>query len=544
MKIALCQLNYKVGDIDANFKKISDFYSKAVSENADLAVFSELSICGYPPQDLLDYDFFINKCKNAIDKLVEISGKTSMIVGCPMPSRLNSGKKLYNSAVLIQNNKIMGVFNKTLLPTYNIFDEYRYFEPCEKYSIAEINGHKFAITVCEDLWDINTSKLYRTSPMEHLSKLDPELIINISGSPFSYNHVEERTELMKKNALKYNLPLIYVNQTGANTDIIFDGGSMFIDSKGNVISQLEYFKEDFKIIEWEKNKKYLPAHKNYKNDDIILIYEALKLGIKDFFEKSGFSKAILGLSGGIDSALVTVLAKEVLGSANVLPVLLPSVFSSAHSIDDSIKLCKNLNIKYELIEISSIVDSFEKQLKPVFKNSLRNVAEENIQSRVRGTLLMAISNKTGHILLNTTNKSEAAVGYGTLYGDMCGAISVLGDVYKTQIYKLAKYINRNVEIIPQNIIDKAPSAELRPNQKDSDTLPDYKLLDEILYLYIEKLLSIEDIITKGFDEKLVKKIIKMVDVNEFKRFQVPPILRVSDKAFGIGRQMPIVGKIN
>lgn len=544
MKIALCQLNFKVGDIDGNLKKISDSYNKAVSENVNLIAFSELAICGYPPQDLLDYPHFLERCLDALQKLVEQSGDTAMIVGCPMPSNLKSGKKLYNSAVFIQHKKIKGIFNKTLLPTYNIFDEYRYFEPCQKYNLAEIDGNKIAITVCEDLWDIDSTQLYQSSPMKQLADLNPDFIINISGSPFSYDHVEERTELMKKNASKYKLPLFYVNQTGANTDIIFDGGSMFIDSEGNIVTQLEYFKEDFKIIEWEKNKRYIPIPETYKNDDTALIYEALKLGIRDFFEKSGFKKAILGLSGGIDSALVTVLAAEVLGAENVLPVLLPSVFSSSHSIDDSVKLCENLNLKYEKIEISPVVDLFEKQLAPIFKNTQRNVAEENIQARVRGTLLMAISNKTGHILLNTTNKSEAAVGYGTLYGDMCGAISVLGDVYKTQVYKLSEYINRNKEIIPLNILKKAPSAELRPDQKDSDTLPDYRLLDEILYLYIEKLWGCDKIITEGFDEILVKKIIKMVDTNEFKRFQVPPILRVSDKAFGIGRQMPVVGKIN
>lgn len=544
MKIALCQLNYKVGDIKGNFDKISKTYNNVVSKGADLAVFSELAVCGYPPQDLLDYPHFIGDCLKSLKKLVNISGETAMIVGCPMPNFSEKGKKLFNSAAFIHKKQIKFLFHKTLLPTYNIFDEYRYFEPAEKYSIAEFKGHRIAVTICEDLWDIDDDKLYKVSPMEILSDFNPDLMINISGSPFSYNHVEERIELMSRNAQKYNLPLIYVNQTGANTDIIFDGSSMFISPKGEIQTQLAYFEEEVQIVDLKKQKTNIKPIIAYNNDDTSLIYKALKLGIKDFFEKSGYTKAVLGLSGGIDSAVVTALAAEVLGKENVLPVLMPSGISSEHSVTDSIKLCHNLNLKYEKIEIEEIVNVFEKQLKPIFKNTKTNVAEENIQARARGILLMAISNKFGHILLNTTNKSEAAVGYGTLYGDMCGAISILGDVYKTQVYKIAEYLNKDREIIPQNILKKAPSAELRPGQKDSDNLPDYMILDKILYLYIEQQLGIDDICQNGFDKKTVKKIITMVDKNEFKRFQIPPILRVSDKAFGIGRQMPIVGKIN
>lgn len=544
MKIAICQLNYTVGDIDGNTTKIVDSYRRAVADEADIAVFSELAICGYPPQDLLDYSHFIEKCRQALLQLAEITGDTAIIVGCPVLSELEMGKKLYNSAVVLRNGVIQDVFSKTLLPTYNIFDEYRYFEPNDEFKLLEFNGLKIAITVCEDLWDLDDPKLYKVSPMEHLKRLAPDLLINISGSPFSYKHIENRRELMRENALKFDLPLFYVNQVGANTDIIFDGGSMFISRDGVIGEELEYFEEDYKLVDWQPDLGYQSHSHNYKNDDIALIYSALKMGLTDYFSKSGFTKALLGLSGGLDSAVVTALTADALGVENVLPVLLPSRFSSAHSINDSVALCNNLGMKYEKIEIHDTVHSLETLLQPMFKDTKRGVAEENIQARTRGNILMAISNKFGYILLNTTNKSEAAVGYGTLYGDMCGGISVLGDVYKTQVYKLADYINRNGEIIPQNILIKPPSAELSPGQKDSDSLPEYDLLDKILYLYIENQLGPEAIIELGYDADVVCRIIKMVDRNEYKRFQVPPILRVSDKAFGIGRQMPVVGKIN
>jgi len=544
MKIAICQLNYKVGDIEENVVKILDAYHKAVSDGAELAIFSELSICGYPPQDLLDYPHFINKCWQAVLEIAEVTYETAIILGCPVHSHLALGKKLRNAAVVLHQGEVKQMVFKTLLPTYNIFDEYRYFEPNTDFNLFVFKGVKIAITICEDLWDLDEPRLYKSSPMKAMKALGPDLMINISGSPFSYEHIEERRELMCQNALIYDVPLFYINQVGANTDLVFDGGSMFVNRDGIIAEELEYFKEDYKIVNWETQFSYQSQSHNYKNLDIELIYEALKLGLKDYFQKSGFSKAVLGLSGGIDSAIVTALAVEALGHKNVLPVMLPSKYSSGHSVSDSEILCQNLNLPVEQINIHDAVDSFELLLKPLFKNLSPGLAEENIQARTRGVLLMAISNKLGHILLNTTNKSEAAVGYGTLYGDMCGGISILGDVYKTQVYELAHFINRNGEIIPYNIINKVPSAELRPDQKDSDTLPDYDLLDKILKLYIEELKGPETIISMGFEVELVHRIIKMVDRNEYKRFQVPPILRVSEKAFGIGRQMPVVGKIN
>ena len=544
MKIALCQLNFIVGDLSYNVSKIKEAYLKAVSDGADIAVFSEMSVCGYPPQDMLDYPHFIERCKQEVLQLAEITEDTALILGCPVFSGLAYGKKLYNAALVLHQGVIKEEIAKTLLPTYNVFDEYRYFEPNTEFKLWEFNGVKIAITICEDLWDIDEDHIYKNSPMKALKKLGPDLMINLSGSPFSYKHIETRRELMRQNALQYNLPLVYVNQVGSNTDLIFDGGSMFISREGIIADELDYFSEDYRVVSWEPDLVYQSHSHNYKNDDIELIYNALKMGVVDYFQKSGFKNAILGLSGGIDSAVVTALVADALGKDHVYPVMLPSVFSSDHSISDSEVLCKNIGIEPGHIAIQEAVNAFEALLQPLFKDTKRNVAEENIQARSRGLLLMAISNKFGHILLNTTNKSEAAVGYGTLYGDMCGGISVLGDVYKTQVYQLAHYINRNGEIIPENIITKAPSAELSPGQKDSDSLPDYPLLDEILCLYIEDLQGPEAIIDRGYDATLVKRIIGMVDRNEYKRFQVPPILRVSDKAFGIGRQMPVVGKIN
>ena len=461
MKVAICQLNYTVGDVEGNVAKIIDAYTRSVADGADLALFSELAICGYPPQDLLDYPHFIDRCHTALINLAAVTGDTAIIVGCPVYSDLELGKKLYNSAVVLQHGIVKEVFSKTLLPTYNIFDEYRYFEPNSDFRLWEFNGLRIAVTVCEDLWDLDDPRLYKVSPMENLKPLGPDLLINLSGSPFSYKHIEDRRELMRQNALRFDVPLFYINQVGANTDIIFDGGSMFINRDGVIAEELEYFEEDYKVINWEPDMEYYGHSHDYKNDDIALIYNALKLGLTDYFQKSGFKKAILGLSGGLDSAVVTILAADALGIENVLPVLMPSKFSSGHSVDDSVELCKNLGIHYETIAIQDVVNAFDSLLDPIFKDSEHGTAEENIQARCRAILLMGISNKFGHILLNTTNKSEAAVGYGTLYGDMCGGVSVLGDVYKTQVYKLAHYMNRDQEIIPQNILTKPPKRKQR-----------------------------------------------------------------------------------
>jgi NAD+ synthase (glutamine-hydrolysing) len=433
--------------------------------------------------------------------------------------------------------------HKALLPNYDVFDEYRYFEPSAQFNCINFKGYKIALTICEDLWNINDNPMYVINPMDELIRESPDLMINIAASPFSYNHDEERVQILGDNCRKYHLPLFYVNQVGAQTEIIFDGGSLVFDRNGSLLDEMPYFDEALRIYEWDKDgvRGLEPVIHNPQND-IEQIHDALILGIRDYFRKSGFSRAVLGLSGGIDSALVCALAAEALGPENVMAVLMPSEYSTDHSLKDALDLVKNLGCKHEIIPIKEAARAFAHMMAPVFKDLPFNVAEENIQARSRAIVVMAMSNKFGYILLNTSNKSECAVGYGTLYGDMAGAIAVLGDVYKTQVYKLSEYINREWEIIPRNSIIKAPSAELRPEQKDSDSLPEYEDLDQILYQYIELRKSSEAIINMGFDEGLVKRILRMVNIAEFKRNQAPPSLRVSPKAFGMGRRMPVVGK--
>ena len=543
MKIALAQLNYIIGDFEHNTLKIIETIQNAREKGADLVVFAELSVCGYSPRDFLEFSEFIELSEQSAKKIASVCTDIACILGLPTRNPKIEGKDLFNSAWFIENTKIKAIVNKALLPNYDVFDEYRYFEPSVNFGCIDFMGHKIALTICEDLWNINDNPMYTICPMDQLIKEKPDLMINIAASPFAYNHDEERIRILGDNCRKYKLPLFYVNQVGAQTEIIFDGGSLVFDDSGLLLDEMAYFSEEVKIYEFEDKqvKGFRPKEHDAQND-IQQVYAALVLGIKDYFQKSGFSKAILGLSGGIDSALVCALASEALGSENVMAVLMPSEYSSDHSIQDALDLVKNLGCKHEIIPIREVAGAFSSMMKPVFKDLPFNVAEENIQARSRAIIVMAISNKFGYILLNTSNNSECAVGYGTLYGDMAGAIAVLGDVYKTQVYKLSNYINRDKEIIPVNSITKPPSAELRPGQKDSDSLPEYDILDAILFQYIELKKSSAAIIEQGFDETLVKKVLCMVNAAEFKRNQAPPILRVSPKAFGMGRRLPIVGK--
>jgi len=545
MKIAIAQLNYHIGNFDLNTSKIIDCISKSKAAGADLVVFSELSVTGYYPHDLLERKEFIEQSYRAIDRIAACCKGIAAIVGAPSINPEPRGKKLFNSAFFMYEGAVQKIANKSLLPTYDIFDEYRHFEPNKHFSVFDFCGKKLAITICEDLWDeqetqneFGREKLYQLSPLKELSALNPDLVINLSASPFSYNQENWRKNILIKNAIKYQLPILYVNQVGAQTELIFDGGSFFLDKNGIIQEELNYFEEDFRIIDTEIPSGNLQP----KTETIEKIHHALVLGIRDYFTKMGFKKATLGLSGGIDSALVLVLAVEALGSENVRVLLMPSRYSSDHSVNDAVHLAQNLGIQYETIPIQPMVDSFEQSLSEVFAGLPSDVSEENIQARTRGILLMAISNKFGNILLNTTNKSECAVGYGTLYGDMNGGLSVLGDVYKTDIFKMARWINREHEIIPENTILKPPSAELRPDQKDTDSLPDYDMLDQILFDYIELNLSPEEIVAKGFDEATVLRTVRMVNNNEYKRFQAPPIIRVSSKAFGFGRRIPLVAR--
>lgn len=543
MKIALAQLNYHIGNFDANTQKIIDTILQQKANGTDLVVFAELCISGYPPRDFLEYNDFIALCKDAADKIANFTQGIACIIGLPIANPIVDGKDLYNAALFIADGEIKQIVKKALLPTYDVFDEYRYFEPAHEFMCVDYKGHKIALTICEDLWNLGDNPLYKTCPMDELIKENPDFMINIAASPFAYNHDEERIFLLSQNCHKYNLPLFYVNHVGAQTELIFDGGSLVFDKAGDIVSEFKYFEEEVRVFDVEQIQSSIVLNKeNPRPSDTEQVYQALILGIKDYFKKSGFTKATLGLSGGIDSAVVCALACEALGAENVMAVLMPSKYSSDHSIKDAEDLVKNIGCKSTIIPIKVVADAFDLTLKDEFAGLAPNLTEENIQARSRGVILMAMSNKFGYILLNTSNKSESAVGYGTLYGDMCGAISVIGDCYKTQVFQLAEYINREREIIPINTIVKPPSAELRPNQKDSDSLPDYDILDKILFEHIEMKKSPKAIITDGYDEALVNKILTMVNKAEFKRYQTPPILRVSPKAFGMGRRMPIVGK--
>ena len=548
MKLVLAQLNYKVGDIEGNTSKIIAAINKAKQKGADLIIFSELAVCGYPPLDLLEMPVFAQKCEEAVQAITKACEGIAAIVGSPIIN-YDKGKKVFNGAYFIENREIKNRYHKVLLPTYDIFDEARYFEAGKNLELISFKGYKIALTICEDIWSVDENTPYHENPLEELTKHHPDIMINIAASPFHVGHVEKRQEVIEANAKKYQLPLIYVNQVGVNTDIVFDGGSKAINEKGEVLCQASYFKEelvfleflgqDFSLrdtsLEMTKKEKRIPPK-------VESIYKALVLGIKDFFQKSGFKTAVLGLSGGIDSAVILALACEALGIENVHSILMPSTFSSGHSVSDSEQMCKGLGCSYDIIPIQSAFDEFTRLLKPIFNDKPFDHTEENLQARSRGILLMAYSNKKGNILLNTSNKSELAVGYGTLYGDMCGGLSPLGDLYKTQVYQLASYINSKKEIIPVNIITKPPSAELRPDQKDSDSLPDYEILDKILYCFIEEQLSVNEIIKQGFNKELVEKTISLVVNSEYKRYQAPPVIRVSSKAFGIGRRIPLVGK--
>jgi NAD+ synthase (glutamine-hydrolysing) len=557
MKIFLAQQNYHIGNFEANTDKIISAVREAKQQGGELIVFSELAVCGYPPRDFLEFNDFIEQSLASINRIRQEADTIGVIVGAPSRNPKAEGKDLFNSAYLLHEQEIKAVVHKTLLPTYDIFDEYRYFEPAYQWNIHEFKGKKLAITICEDIWNMGDNPLYRICPMDMLMQYSPDIMINISASPFDYLHANGRKNIVKQNVAKYKLPMVYCNAIGSQTEIVFDGGSVVMDAAQNIVAELPYFTEALSCVEWNGNggfsDKIIRHAKDVPNAELIAdkldahlnipsIHQALITGIRDYFSKMGFSKAIVASSGGIDSAVVLALACSALGAENVRALLMPSQFSTGHSVTDAEQLSKNLGNPYDILPIKNIFETFSETLEPVFKDLPFSLAEENLQSRIRGTLVMALSNKFGSILLNTSNKSELATGYGTLYGDMAGGLGVLGDLYKTQVYSLAKYINRDKEIIPVSIITKAPSAELRPGQKDSDSLPEYDVLDPILYQYIERRQGPKEIVALGNDKALVDRILKLVNTNEYKRNQFCPIIRISPKAFGIGRRVPIVGK--
>ena len=542
MKITIAQLDYHIGNFEGNTSKMIAAIEEAKSAGSDIVCFSELATCGYPPRDFLEFDDFIRLSDESLQTLCSFAQDIAVIVGAPSHNKNPKGKSLFNSVYFITDGEIKFVQHKTLLPTYDIFDEYRYFEPAKSWEIVEYKDKKIALTVCEDIWDVGTDDpLYTIIPLDEMQKFKPDLIINVSASPFNYNHANTRIHTVRANVQRYRIPMFYINHVGAQTELIFDGGSIVMSHEGRLHDELPYFDECIRHYDLEEVIKSKKSSEQPK-DKISLIHDAIVMGIKDYFRKLGFKQAVLGLSGGIDSAVTAVLAARALGNENVRVLLMPSQYSTGHSVDDAMALVNRLGFQHDIIAIKDIYDSFMQKLSPVFGDKPFNIAEENIQARVRGILNMAVSNKFGHILLNTTNKSEMAVGYGTLYGDLCGGLSVIGDVYKTEVYALAAYINKDEEIIPLNSIIKPPSAELRPNQKDSDSLPEYNILDPILYQYIEKRQDPQDIIDMGYDATLVRRILRLVNINEFKRYQTAPVLRISSKAFGMGRRMPIVGK--
>ncbi len=542
MRVALAQINFHVGNFSYNLNKMVQAIKDARKQYADLIVFSELSVCGYPPRDLLYSDRFLEECMDTVRQLAKICTDIGAIVGGPSRNENKGGKKLYNSAFLLYDGAIQEVYHKGLLPTYDVFNEYRYFEPAKEFNTINFRGKRIAITICEDIWNINATGMYPLNPPDILARQNPDMIINISASPFAWNHRPQRLQVLVENAAKYKVPLFSANLVGGQTDLLFDGASAVCNADGKLVDVMPGFEEAVRVYSLDEVNDHQGIEPPLVSSGSVkyrLMKQALVMGIRDYFKKTGIKKAILGLSGGLDSALTLVLAVEALGKENVWAVLLPGPYSSDHSVTDAMQLASNLGVKHSTIPIGDLVKSFDKSLKPYFAGTASGIAEENIQARARAVILMGLSNKFGYMLLNTSNKSEAAVGYGTLYGDMCGGLAVIGDVYKTEAYGLARLINEKEEVIPHNTIVKPPSAELKPDQRDTDSLPPYEVLDPILFRLLEQQEDPSSIIADGADERLVRKIARMVFMNEYKRFQSPPILRVSPKCLGIGREMPL-----
>jgi NAD+ synthase (glutamine-hydrolysing) len=545
VKISLLQLDSTIGDFAANQKKLLAGYEKAVARGAEFILAPELFLCGYPPRDLLQREDFIAANLAALNETAKKVGAIPLCVGFVEKNSHRPGRALKNSAAVLQNRKIIWRTTKCLLPTYDVFDEDRYFEPAQKIAPFEFNGKKIGITICEDIWndeDFWPQRLYRRDPIQELIAQGAEMILNISASPWSEGKEKTRLEMLQRVAQDEKIPLAQVNLVGANDELIFDGTSVALNSRGEILALGKSFTEEILVVDLNKNKKRKTENKNKFPPREEMIFSALSLGIRDYVRKCGFKNVIIGLSGGIDSALVALLAVDALGAKNVLGVAMPARYSSEHSLSDAEMLAKNLGIRFEILPIEPAFNSIEKQLEKVFSDFKPNEAEENVQSRLRGVTLMALSNKFGALVLTTGNKSEMAVGYCTLYGDMNGALAPLADVFKTDIYKIAHWINREKIIIPENSISKPPSAELRPNQTDQDSLPPYETLDAILDLYVVKNLSKEEIVKKGFDAEIVNDVLNKINFSEYKRRQAAPALKISARAFGTGRRIPIAQK--
>lgn len=540
MKIACAQINPIVGDIQGNVEKIIQYTGLAKERGADLVIFPELAITGYPPKDILERAYFVDANIKALGQIKEVAKGIAVIVGFVDKNKSAEGKSLFNAAALIEDGELASIHYKSLLPTYDVFDEDRYFEPAAGNAPVKIKDKRVAITICEDIWTdeiCGPRKIYHRDPLVEIAKKRIGLIINISASPYSIGKDKLRTELMKNQAIKYSTPIALCNQVGGNDELIFDGNSLIADTFGNIIARAKPFEEDLILADLEANTGDINGG---ELDDTKSIYKALVLGTRDYTHKCGFKKVVIGLSGGVDSAVVACIAAESLGSENVLGVAMPSKFSSEGSLADAEALAKNLGIEYKVVSIQNIFDSYLGEFAKLFLGKEPDITEENIQARIRGNILMAISNKLNYLVLSTGNKSELSTGYCTLYGDMCGGVAVIGDVPKTMVYNIAnEIINKGREIIPQSTLTKPPSAELKPNQRDTDSLPAYDILDPILKAFIEDRKSFEEISTQGFDMQTVCDAIQKIETSEYKRRQAPPVLKVTSKAFGFGRRYPI-----
>ncbi len=554
MRIRLEQLNPTIGDIKGNKALIMDALRDAESDEIDLLILPEMVTTGYPPLDLLESDYFRSCSFESNEAIIRETGKTALLFGTITPNDSNIGRKLYNTAILAAEGKQIGSVHKTLLPTYDIFDDLRYFEPNKSFSCIEFKGVYLGVTVCEDIWYNENEFQYHTydvDPAEVLRDKGADVIINVSASPYTATKHENRMGMLQNHARRLKLPVLYSNQVGSHTEVIFDGDTVAISAGAEVIANTEPFQTSHIDVVWDREGrdiKPLSGNKliEYPKNRIERQFKAICFGLKEYFRKSNLEpNVVLGLSGGIDSAVVCALACEALGADRVTAITMPSTFSSEGSVTDSERLAENLGVNLINLSIERIVDQFTDSLSPIFQDSPFNVAEENLQSRIRGTILMAHANKHGEFLLATGNKSEYAVGYATLYGDMNGALAIIGDLYKQEVYELAKWLNESYygrEVIPEVIIQKEPSAELRPNQKDSDSLPDYRVLDDILYRYIELQQHAKKIIEDGFEPDVVYRTLRLVDNSEFKRYQAAPILKLSSKSFGLGRRWPLVQK--
>jgi NAD+ synthetase len=552
VKIALAQINPTVGDFSGNLEKIVAASRRASAEGARLTVFSELTICGYPPADFLEKPSFLARCRTAVDELAAATADlpTAVVAGVALPAEPGSGKPAVNAAVLLDGGVLLLEQHKRLLPFYDVFDEQRYFSPSRQQQVVELDGVRLAISICEDAWNDKGfwhRRLYSVDPMEELMRQHPALHINLSSSPFWHGKRAIRREMLAAIARRDGVPVLMCNQVGGDDSLIFDGSSLAIDAHGELIAQAASFAEDLLVVDPFLSvdaPRFTALRPPPEDDDTEAAYQALVLGTRDYVRKCGFSKVLVALSGGIDSALVAAIAKDALGAENVLGIGMPSPYSSSGSIDDSRKLAANLGIRFELIGISDLFEEYTKALAPLFEGLKRDTTEENIQSRIRGTLMMALSNKFSALVLTTGNKSEMAVGYCTLYGDMVGALAVIGDLVKTRVYAVCRWLNRDGEVIPRAILEKPPSAELRPGQKDTDSLPPYEVLDPILEAYVERYEPPERIAEeRGFPLELVQQVVRLVERSEYKRQQAAPVLKVTTKSFGTGRRFPIAVKV-